>query len=163
MPWVEVVNSLPKMRPEELLLRRKIGDISMGSFIFHDPALLEQLLKMAQQASSPAAPNATSADGDQIRQIAKKLVDHLIQGQMAPSSPNEFVAEKDNAALSTKHLTNLPALLNFLENSGISIDGLKLVLKHGQQAFSSGISGDVAFHGLDPKIQALYSQYPKGD
>lgn len=143
-----------------------------NSFIYQDQKLIAQLLKLAQQATptgissipSPAVldPNEDLAsDPNQVRDIAKKLVDHLAMQQNTPAA--DFMTDKDNAELSTKHLKNLANLLNFLEDNGMEADGLKLVLKHmPAQGISSAVSGDAVYAGLSKEQQAQYLTYPKG-
>lgn len=128
------------------------------SFIFNDQELINELIKLAQVTQPVPAASPAPTDEDQIKNIAKKLVDNLTAQLNTPAEP--FAAEKGDAALTTKHLTNLSNLLNFLENSGISADGHKLVIKHAQQAFSSGVSGDAEFKQLAPSAQAMYAKYP---
>lgn len=123
------------------------------SFIIKDKNLINELLKIAQVAG--AAPQASP---DQIKEVAKKLVDNLSSQLNTPS--DTFTSTDGDVGLSTKYLVSLPALLNFLENKGIVFNNNKLVIKHASQAFSSGVSGDAAFTTLDPKTQSLYIKYP---
>jgi hypothetical protein len=128
----------------------------MTSFIYQDPKLISELLKLAQD------PVPGGASADQVKALALKFVNNLMA--QVSNSGDQFTATKNGAELSTKHLVSLPNLLNFLEDNGItSPDGHKLVIKHGQQSFSSGISGDVEFSQLDEKTQAMYAKFPDND
>lgn len=137
--------------------------------LFNDQKFINELIRIAQTSTpagvvpipAPAALNPNQdapAEANQIKAIALKLLTNLQQNQNVPAG---FTAEKEGAELSTKHLANLPALLNFLENNGItSPDGHKLVLKHAAQALSSGVSGDAEYAQLEKNVQDQYVKYP---
>lgn len=122
-----------------------------------DKNLINQLLRLAQ------AQNPPGVSPDQIKGVAKKLIDNLIQQNNNPEEG--FTSEKEDSRLSTKHLVNLPALLNFLQFNGIATQGNKLVISHtpAEGGLSSGVAGDAAFLALDPNVQKLYAKYPEPD
>lgn len=133
--------------------------------LIYDRDLLNELLKIAQDPAAggqPRQPTSTTVfTPEQIKGIATKFLQNL--QQLSTETQEEFTAEKGGANLSTPHLKDLPSLLNFLQTSGISTNGLKLVIPHATQAFSSSGQGLDLYKQLKPEQQKLYAKYPNVD
>lgn len=132
------------------------------SFVY-DSNLFAELAKIAQQTEGPAAtrqPTSTTIfRPEQITDIATKLF-HNLQTNVAGGEQPTFTAETNSAELSTKHLVSLSNLLNFLQVNGISYNGMKLVIAHATQAFSSAGQSPDQYKSLTPEQQKLYAKYP---
>jgi hypothetical protein len=131
--------------------------------LVYNPILLAELAKIAQQAETPAPVrqpiSTTIVRPEQITDIATKLF-HNLQSNVSEQGQPTFTAETGNAELSTKHLVSLPNLLNFLQTNGISYNGMKLVIPHATQAFSSAGQSPDQYKSLTPEQQKLYAKYP---
>jgi hypothetical protein len=133
----------------------------MSLSLLYNPTLFAELAKIAQQAEQAPVREPTSTTifrPEQITGIATKFFNNL-QSNIADQGQG-FTAETSNAELSTKHLVSLPNLLNFLQTNGISYNGMKLVLNHATQAFSSAGQSPDPYQSLSPDQQKLYAKYP---